>query len=101
MSVTPDNPAVGPALDAFATKPLREQLDFLVKVWTIGSPPLPWSQGLAEAYLRRLTIQGTAKLTAETSRLTKWLIALTGVLVLLAAATIVTTWWFWAHPKNC
>ncbi len=93
MSVNPDMVA---ALSAIAKQPLQQQLDFLPTVWTTGAllkapwdPEPVWNQFIAQAYLQRLAIEQTAKLTAETSRLTKGLIALTWVLVILTAAQFV------------
>jgi hypothetical protein len=62
----------GPTLDEFANKPLSEKLDFLVRAFTLGGAiPTPWSEGLAENYLRRLVIEQSARLAEETSKLTK------------------------------
>jgi hypothetical protein len=85
-------------IDALDRKPLREQLIDLVKMSVTAS-----TESLREAYLSKLTIEQTVKLTEqtanltwetlllrkETSRLTNRLIWLTWVLVGLTVVLVV------------
>jgi hypothetical protein len=108
------DPHVNAALDAIAHQPLKDQLDFLVPIYTTGQPRKApwdsgevavWTQALGRAYLERLAIEQTARLTEETSRLTKWLIWLTAalvgltvMLVILGIAGPMTGWGMWGQP---
>ena|SRR5438445_8814534 len=89
--------------DAFERLPLKKQLVILLGPWwgRAGTPAeWPWlSQGVAQAYLQRISIEETVNLTKETSRLTKWLIDLTWVLIGLGIAGILAAGWFWSHPR--
>ncbi len=67
---------------AFLKKPLREQLDMLVRPW--AGPDEPWlSQGVALALLMRILVESSHRLEGLTNRLfwlTVVLSILTGVL---------------------
>ncbi len=68
--------------EAFLKKPLREQLDLLVKTWTRGNPPADalWlSHGVSQALLMRILIESSHRLEG----LTRWLVWLTIVLAAL------------------
>jgi len=101
VSLPEVHPEIQKSLDALSKKSLPEQLDYLVKLFAIPAGALPptWSRDLASNYLQRLAIEQTAKLTKETSRLTRWLICLTWALVIVTSAGIFAAWWFWAHPN--
>jgi hypothetical protein len=104
MSAEPTQAAQA-EIDALDRKPLREQLIDLVKMSVTAS-----KKELREAYLSKLTIEQTVKLTEQTanlaresaqlSRLTKWLIGMTAVLIGLTIvlvgigwAGLFTDWW--------
>ncbi len=77
-------------IDDFLRRPLREQLDTLVKAWTRGSPPAdaPWlSQGVSQALLMRILIESSHRLEG----LTRWLVRLTVGLVVLTVALAALT----------
>jgi hypothetical protein len=99
MSVTPEFQA---ELDNLARKPLPQQLEYLVRSVGVGTGTgTGWASStpLRDAYLSKLAIEQTALLAKVTSDLTKWLIALTWVLVGIGVAGLVTAWWYWAHPR--
>ncbi len=71
-------------INAFLKKSIREQLDTLVKAWTLGSPPAdtPWlSQGMAQALMMRILVESSHRLEG----LTKVLVWLTVVLAVLTS----------------
>ena len=72
------------SMDDFLRRPLREQLDELVRARVLGSPPAdrPWlSQGMSEGLMERILAESSHRL----ERLTRWLVWLTVVLAILTA----------------
>ncbi len=80
MSVNP----MEAGINAFVKKSIGEQLDTLVKAWTLGSPPpdKPWlSQSMAQALMMRILVESSHRLEG----LTKVLVWLTVVLAVLTS----------------
>ncbi len=86
-----DNPMVEAGINAFLKESIREQLDTLIKAWTMGSPPAdaPWlSQGVAQALLMRILIESSHRLERLTNRLV-WLTVVLAVLTTVLAYDVI------------
>ena len=89
--------------DAFARLPLTDKLEILLGAWW-GTGDRPWpsaewpwlSQGTAQAYLQRLSIEQTVRLVKVTERvdwLTGVLIGLTTILAVSVMVPFVRNFW--------
>jgi hypothetical protein len=85
------NPMVEAGINAFLEKSTREQLDTLVRAWTMGSPPAdaPWlSQGMAQALMMRILVESSHRLEGLTTRLV-WLTVVLAILTGVLAYDVV------------
>lgn len=78
-------------IDALLRKPLREQLDTLVKTWAMGDPPpgMSWlSHGTAHTLAQALMMRILVESSHRVEGLTRWLVWLTVVLGVLTAVLV-------------